>query len=493
MPSFAPRSRARCWPRRGRRPRRALRRRVVAGIPGAPGRRTRPRVPAGPPPHRDDRSPDRERAGAAGSRHRGLQPGHVAPLRGHVRARHRAARAAERTDLGRRARQAPAVLLGPTPEEQAVADAQARYRRLATGHAGRVVHLGETLRTRLAALQLARAELVALLAHTHGATALSWSGGGTPTAGEWARAFLAQIGAPGCGENRVLVVAWEAQESTEARFNPLATTHAMPGATDFNSVGVKNYRSVAQGLAAARETLEEGADSYGYRPILASLRACNDAEATAWYVNASAWCRGCTDGAYLTACCPPCAPTTPPTPPPERPGVRTSPEGAERDHGSGPRGLTQSGSRPEYPRRPVPASRHRRDRHRQRPPPSPIRHAPRGPGTPPPDRRARGARSQGGGDGVREGVHPPDRRRGARRDRRRGALRPGEGRVRARRRPRVGAAGRPRVQPDLADRRLPDGRHGRGDQHRRLPVPVRLRRARSSNARDLATGGRSIR
>ncbi len=142
---------------------------------------------------------------------------------------------------------------------------------------------------------------MALLAHTHGPTAPSWSGGGTPTAGEWARAFLAEIGAPGCGENRVLVVAWQAQESTEARFNPLATTHAMPGATDFNSVGVKNYRSVAQGLAAARETLEEGADSYGYQPILASLRACNDAEATAWYVNASAWCRGCTDGAYLTA------------------------------------------------------------------------------------------------------------------------------------------------------------------------------------------------
>ena len=195
-------------------------------------------------------------------------------------------------------------LLGPTPEEQAVADARARYRRLATGHAGRVVHLGETLRTRLAALQLARAELVALLAQTQGTAAPSWSGGGTPTAGEWARAFLAEIGAPGCGENRVLVVAWEAQESTDARFNPLATTHAMPDATDFNSVGVKNYRSVAQGLAAARETLEQGADSYGYQPILASLRACNDAEATAWYVNASAWCRACTDGAYLTALLP---------------------------------------------------------------------------------------------------------------------------------------------------------------------------------------------
>jgi hypothetical protein len=65
-------------------------------------------------------------------------------------------------------------------------------------------------------------------------------------------------------------------------------------------VGVKDYRSVAQGLAASRETLEEGADSYGYGAILSSLRVCDDAEATAWYVNASAWCRACTDGAYLT-------------------------------------------------------------------------------------------------------------------------------------------------------------------------------------------------
>lgn len=195
-------------------------------------------------------------------------------------------------------------LLGPTPEEQAVTDTEARYRTLATGRAGRVVHLGETLRTRLASLQLARSDLVVLLAHTHGPAAPSWSVGTSPTAGAWARAFLAGIGAPTCGENRVLVVAWQAQESTDARFNPLATTHPMPGATEFNSVGVKNYRSVTQGLAAARETLEQGAASYGYEAILASLRACNDAEATAWFVNASAWCSECTGGGYLTAILP---------------------------------------------------------------------------------------------------------------------------------------------------------------------------------------------
>jgi hypothetical protein len=195
-------------------------------------------------------------------------------------------------------------LLGPTPEEQMVASARDRYRRLTTGRVGGVVRLGETLRTRLAALELLRAELVELLSRTQGSAAPSWSGGGTPTAGEWARLFLAEIGAPTCGENRLLVVTWEAQESTDARFNPLATTHSMEGATDFNSVGVKNYRSVAQGLAAARETLEQGAASYGYEAILSSLRACNDAEATAWFINASAWCRGCTSGAYLTGLLP---------------------------------------------------------------------------------------------------------------------------------------------------------------------------------------------
>ena len=47
-----------------------------------------------------------------------------------------------------------------------------------------------------------------------------------------------------------------------------ATTHAMEGATDFNSVGVKNYRSLDQGLDAARDTLQGGADSYGYEAIL---------------------------------------------------------------------------------------------------------------------------------------------------------------------------------------------------------------------------------
>ena len=111
----------------------------------------------------------------------------------------------------------------------------------------------------------------------------------------WARGFLARVSAPACQENLTIVVTWETAESTEAAFNPLATTHAMDGATDFNSVGVKNYRSLDQGLDAARDTLQGGADSYGYAAILQDLQACASAEMTAMAINASAWCRGCTE------------------------------------------------------------------------------------------------------------------------------------------------------------------------------------------------------
>jgi hypothetical protein len=120
----------------------------------------------------------------------------------------------------------------------------------------------------------------------------------------WARGFLDRVGAPSCTENLLIVVTWETSESTDAAFNPLATTHAMEGATDFNEVGVKNYRSLGQGLHAARDTLQDGAGSYGYAAILSSLRACGSADATAAAINASAWCRGCVGGTYITGLLP---------------------------------------------------------------------------------------------------------------------------------------------------------------------------------------------
>jgi hypothetical protein len=115
----------------------------------------------------------------------------------------------------------------------------------------------------------------------------------------WGRAFLATIGVPRCDENVVLTVAWETAESTAALYNPLATTHDMPGAGVFNSAGVRNYVSLSQGLEAARDTLGNGAESYGYGAILSALRACASSETTAAAIRDSAWCRGCAGGAYV--------------------------------------------------------------------------------------------------------------------------------------------------------------------------------------------------
>ena len=120
----------------------------------------------------------------------------------------------------------------------------------------------------------------------------------------WARAFLRHLGAPACDENLLVVVTWETAESTVAAFNPLATTRDMPKATDMNSVGVKHYVSLGQGLDASRDTLLRGAESYLYGAIVDSVRACASAEATARAINASAWCRGCVGGAYITGLLP---------------------------------------------------------------------------------------------------------------------------------------------------------------------------------------------
>jgi peptidoglycan hydrolase CwlO-like protein len=122
--------------------------------------------------------------------------------------------------------------------------------------------------------------------------------------GDWAQRFLAHIGAPTCRHNVVVVVAWQANEFTQARCNPLATTHRMAGSTGFNDVGVQNYVSLTQGLRASAETLTGGATSFGYRAILDALGRCDGAMTTAEAIRASAWCRGCSNGSYVTGLLP---------------------------------------------------------------------------------------------------------------------------------------------------------------------------------------------
>jgi hypothetical protein len=100
--------------------------------------------------------------------------------------------------------------------------------------------------------------------------------------------LLTQLGMPQTDENLRAVVAWQEAEGTRASFNPLATTQRSDGATDFNSVGVKNYTSYAQGLAATVTTLHNGR----YGEILAALRDGTDAHRVAAAVSRSPWGTG---------------------------------------------------------------------------------------------------------------------------------------------------------------------------------------------------------
>lgn len=173
-------------------------------------------------------------------------------------------------------------------EEQAVlaktfADTQVRLADLA----GKRARLGALL-LRLRN-QLRAEELAAAYAAANGGTPLSF--------GRWAETFLSHLHFPVARNNLIVMVAWQAAEWTDARWNPLATTWRMPGSTDFNSSRVQNYSSLRQGLEATTKTLRRA--GYGYEAILAGLARNAEPMETARAINESRWCRGCTDGQYV--------------------------------------------------------------------------------------------------------------------------------------------------------------------------------------------------
>jgi Bacterial TSP3 repeat len=75
---------------------------------------------------------------------------------------------------------------------------------------------------------------------------------------EWAQAFLQTLGAPPTRENVAFMCAWVDMEGTKAAWNPLATTSSAAGATNFNSVGVKNFASFQSGIETTVHTLHNG-------------------------------------------------------------------------------------------------------------------------------------------------------------------------------------------------------------------------------------------
>ncbi len=75
---------------------------------------------------------------------------------------------------------------------------------------------------------------------------------------QWAQDLLTEAGWSLSIEKIDALVAQASKEDTGAANNPIATTEPAPGATDFNSAGVKNYPAYIEGLAATVATLRNG-------------------------------------------------------------------------------------------------------------------------------------------------------------------------------------------------------------------------------------------
>lgn len=70
--------------------------------------------------------------------------------------------------------------------------------------------------------------------------------------------LLENLGAKPTEENLKFLYAWRQAEGKAGKYNPFNTTWDLPGSTNFNSVGVKNYKSLEDGMIATIKTLRNG-------------------------------------------------------------------------------------------------------------------------------------------------------------------------------------------------------------------------------------------
>ena len=68
--------------------------------------------------------------------------------------------------------------------------------------------------------------------------------------------LLENLGAKPTEENLKFMYAWRQAEGKAGKYNPFNTTWNLPGSTNFNSVGVKNYKSLEDGMVATVKTLK---------------------------------------------------------------------------------------------------------------------------------------------------------------------------------------------------------------------------------------------
>lgn len=126
------------------------------------------------------------------------------------------------------------------------------------------------------------------ISNTTTTTGTTAQAGTASNTGDFARDVLAGIGAPVTAENLRVMEAWMRAEGGAEHNNPLNTTQGAEGATDFNSVGVKTYKSYQQGVQATIETLMNGY----YANIISALRQGTSARAVADAIAASPWGTG---------------------------------------------------------------------------------------------------------------------------------------------------------------------------------------------------------
>jgi peptidoglycan hydrolase CwlO-like protein len=154
------------------------------------------------------------------------------------------------------------------------------------------IEVDQKLAERTAILQDVTKRIKKILASGGLGAALAMARNGQFTQLTWAQALLVAMRLPVTADNIAAVTAWEMAEGghwyNTAYYNPLNTTQDMPGATVFNSVGVKAYTSWKQGLEATVKTLKNGY----YGGIIDALRRGNDSTAVAAAVGSSPWGTG---------------------------------------------------------------------------------------------------------------------------------------------------------------------------------------------------------
>ncbi len=113
----------------------------------------------------------------------------------------------------------------------------------------------------------------------------------------WQQDVLAWIQAPNTGGNVAALSLWAQSEGMPGYvYNWLATTEDWPGATLWNSDGVKIYASYLDGVAATGTTILQ------YDQITAGFRENIGDQFQLWdYINKSSWCAGCQNGHYPDA------------------------------------------------------------------------------------------------------------------------------------------------------------------------------------------------